>query len=110
MILTQLQCEDMKDNLSPLSLFSLSYSHTHTHIYTHTHTLTGRYTLGPGDGNLTISSALVSDSSTLTCEASNSAGSDDDTAQLRVISKQYWVFGPGCFAVLVGGLSNPTEP
>ena len=21
-----------------------------------------------------------------------------------------WVFGPGCFAVLVGGLSNPIEP
>lgn len=54
------------------------------------HTLTpipGRYTLGPGDGNLTISPAMVADSSTLTCTAMNSADSVSDTAQLRVIRK-----------------------
>ena len=49
----------------------------------------GRYTLGPGDGNLTISPAMVADSSTLTCTAMNSAGSVRDTAQLRIIRKYF---------------------
>ena len=29
---------------------------------------------------------------------------------ISLTTSSVWVFGPGCFAVLVGGLSNPTEP
>ena len=51
---------------------------------------TGRYSLSdqPGDGTLTITSALIGDSSLINCQATNDAGTiTSDSVQLRVIGE-----------------------